>query len=589
MKPRTSAEGRFGTWWARTTSDAHRLRELAGALSLLLAGGGGLFTTYLPGLPPTYHVRLVRILAVCALGMAALQVWPPKHWPHWRYQVLEAICTVLLGTAIYATGGGDFAVATAMIGFLIILDAALFQSTRAMLAQVVFLIAAVVTVLSLLPGIHPASICFVGIMLTSIAAVSFGLIHTREATELDFLTGLTNQRGFERRLGEALAGATRDARPPPALIYLDVTDASHRRSSQPGNETLRDVVQRWQPLLPPGTVLAHFGGGRFGLYGSAGDYDPCLGRLAEQVGPGLACHAGLTLAEPGDTVAALAGRASAALHSAKRQNLGKVAHHPGSYSGDTQVRAALKSREFVLRYQPIVDLSDGAVIGAEALVRWQRGGELLAPDRFIGDAELAGAIVDLGAWVVREACRQAALWPDSDGRRAYVSVNVSGRELREPGYADRVATALRDSGLPPQRLLLEFTETAYDDDAAVTTDNLARLRAIGVRIAVDDFGTGHSNLARLSRFDVDVLKIDKSFVTRIGMDDKAGTLTAAMLAMSRALHLATVAEGVEYAAQAEWLRRQGCDAAQGYLYGNPMPDEALLALFARRPPRHTQA
>lgn len=568
------------------TRGEKRTREIAAATLLFIGGGIGLASTYVAGLPATYDVSWVRVVASITLALSAAEFWVGHRWPRWRHQILEGAGTLLIGAAIYGTGGGDVSVAAAMASFLVVLDATLFLSKTAMLAHIVLLICVNVTALNLVPGVSAASIFFVASVLAGAALVSFRLIHARDAVEVDFLTGLVNQRGFERMLDERLARTSTSAGV--ALLHLHATGAvRHEQAHGLDDEELHELAQHWQALLPAHSIFAHFGGGRFAIYWdeeSVGESEQSAQRFVEQPGEGVSCFAGLALAEPGDDVSILSSRATAALQLARRRGAGHCARHPGSYNGDVQIRAAVAAGQFVLQYQPIIRLGDGVAIGAEALIRWRhpkRG--LLGPGRFIADTELTGSIIQLGQWVMSEACRQAARWPRAGGSLPYVSVNASARELREIGYADRVIRVLESSGLGADRLVLEFVETDYDDGAPTLVENLARLRKIGVRIAIDDFGTGHSNFARLSRQDVDILKVDKSLVGHVDDDEKAASVGTAIFAMSRVLGLATIAEGVETREQATWLRMQGCHAAQGYLYSSAVEADLIGQVLARAP------
>ena len=238
---------------------------------------------------------------------------------------------------------------------------------------------------------------------------------------------------------------------------------------------------------------------------------------------------------------------------------------------------ALPAGEFTVVYQPIVDLASGVVVGAEALLRWthpQRGA--VPPVEFIPLAEESGFILDLGRWVLRAACREASGWDWADTPR--ISVNVSGRQLQDLNFVPDVRRILAETGLPPTRLVLEVTESMLEADAPVALAALEALRSDGVRIAVDDFGTGYSSLSRLDRLPVDILKIDRSFVSALRPDAAVAPVITAIVALAHALGMSTLAEGVEEPYQAAALIAHGCGAAQGWLYGRPGSAEALAAL-----------
>jgi predicted signal transduction protein with EAL and GGDEF domain len=250
------------------------------------------------------------------------------------------------------------------------------------------------------------------------------------------------------------------------------------------------------------------------------------------------------------------------------------------------LREAVARGELVLHYQPIVRLDTGRVTGAEALVRWQHPGRgLVPPGEFIPLAESTGMIVEIGRWVLEEACREAARWRAAAGDGApTVAVNVSAAQIQHPGLLDEVRGALGAAGLPARALTVEITETAMLADTEAAVARLHELKAVGVMLAVDDFGTGYSSLSYLQRFPVDVLKIDKSFVDRVAADGRDPVLTRAIAALGGALGLRVVAEGVERAAQPGALRALGCGYGQGYHYARPLPAAEFAALLAGRAP-----
>jgi EAL domain-containing protein (putative c-di-GMP-specific phosphodiesterase class I) len=251
---------------------------------------------------------------------------------------------------------------------------------------------------------------------------------------------------------------------------------------------------------------------------------------------------------------------------------------------ENALRRAPERGQLRVVYQPIVRLDDGAFIGAEALVRWahpDRG--LLEPAQFIPLAEDTGAIVAIDRWVLAEACREAATW-DGNGTAPAVSVNLSARDLPRPDLVDAVSAALTESGLDPDRLWLEITESVLMDDADMAVEALGRLRGLGLHLSVDDFGTGYSSLSYLRRFPVDSLKVDRSFVAGLKEHTGDAAIVEAVVSMAHSLRLSVIAEGVETDAQLTRLKGLGCEAAQGYYLAAPVPPSALPP-FAGRPPR----
>jgi diguanylate cyclase (GGDEF)-like protein len=248
---------------------------------------------------------------------------------------------------------------------------------------------------------------------------------------------------------------------------------------------------------------------------------------------------------------------------------------------EADLRSALARGEFRLVYQPIVALADARVEGVEALVRWEhplRG--TVSPGEFIPLAEETGIIVPLGRWVVQEACRQARAWADAGvGEGLTVTVNVSGRQVYDPGFVDDVRHALAAAGVDPRRLVLELTESVMIDRPELALERFTALKALGLRLAIDDFGTGYSALSYLQRFPIDVLKIDRSFVDGLRKGGAQGSLARTIVALGQALSLRTVAEGIEDAEQRAALREVGCPLGQGFLFARPMDPDAMAGLL----------
>ncbi|EQM69357.1 hypothetical protein L682_13780 [Aquipseudomonas alcaligenes OT 69] len=244
------------------------------------------------------------------------------------------------------------------------------------------------------------------------------------------------------------------------------------------------------------------------------------------------------------------------------------------------LRHALEQREFILYYQPQFSGDGKRLTGVEALLRWQhpkRG--LVPPNDFIPVLEELGLVVDVGDWVVREACRQLKHWHQQKMRLPKISVNISARQFADGQLVERISGILAESGLPPACLELELTESILMRDVSEAMQILASLKRLGLCIAVDDFGTGYSSLNYLKQFPIDVLKIDRSFVDGLPDGERDAQIARAIIAMSHSLNLAVIAEGVETHAQLEFLREHGCDEVQGYLFGRPMSPEQFEAQF----------
>jgi EAL domain-containing protein (putative c-di-GMP-specific phosphodiesterase class I) len=249
---------------------------------------------------------------------------------------------------------------------------------------------------------------------------------------------------------------------------------------------------------------------------------------------------------------------------------------------ETELRRAIERNAFVMHYQPIVSLKNGTVNGLEALVRWQhpeRG--LIGPSEFIPIAEETGLIVPLGEWVLNEVCRQVREWSDAGqlGPGVTVSVNLSGRQFHQPDLVKQVAGALSAAHLDPSRLTLEITESVVMGDAEVAVNLLHSLHEMNLRLYIDDFGTGYSSLSYLKRFPVDTLKIDRSFVSAMGGDDRA--LVNAIVILAHTLGLNVIAEGVEHARQLDALRDIRCSQAQGFMLSEPLRGPDAIQLVSK--------
>ena len=243
---------------------------------------------------------------------------------------------------------------------------------------------------------------------------------------------------------------------------------------------------------------------------------------------------------------------------------------------ETELRRAYEQQEFVLFYQPKASLATGEITGVEALIRWHAPGKgMVPPDRFIRVLEDSGLILPVGTWVLRTACAELAAFDAAGLPPMSLAVNLSARQLKQPDLSRVVAAALNDAGLGAGRLELELTESLLMEDSESSCETLGMLAAMGVHVAMDDFGTGYSSLSYLKRFDIDTLKIDRSFVSELPHDPEDSAIATAIVAMGHSLQMKTVAEGVETEAQADFLRQLGCDEMQGYLLSRPMPAAAM--------------
>jgi diguanylate cyclase (GGDEF)-like protein len=428
----------------------------------------------------------------------------------------------------------------------------------------------------------------------------------------DELTGLANRALFGRRVQAALSGATDPSQIAVGLIDLDdFKIVNDRLGHIVGDALLIATADRLRDSVGPADLVARLGGDEFAILLNqpgehnddlAGRVENILASLSEPLTIGgqdllIRASLGVNTGTPGADPLELLRRADLAMYAAKEQGDGGwVRYHPGL---DTEaieqarisadIRTALTRGEFQLLYQPIVALPDGALLGVEALIRWnhpQRG--LLGPLEFIPHAERTGLIIPLGRWVLQEACRQGATWRLEHGQLApaHIAVNVSPRQLRDPSLITDITTTLRNTGLPPSALVIEVTETGVVD-GGTATQTLRELRALGIRVALDDFGTGHSSLGLLLTCPVDILKIDKTFIDGVAHGGDQAVIVTFLSDVASGLHLQTIAEGVETQAQADRLYELGYHQAQGYHFDKPLPADELdyrLAIAGDRIP-----
>jgi diguanylate cyclase (GGDEF)-like protein len=422
----------------------------------------------------------------------------------------------------------------------------------------------------------------------------------------DTLTGLANRTLFLDRVGQALRRAQRHATPL-AVLFLDIDDFKTVNDSlghATGDELLVAVAQRIIQVARAGDTVARLGGDEFAILLESGDMprtaEELAGRIAQALQPSfhfgdaevaVRVSVGIALGQPPDDAPGdLLRDADVAMYMAKRNGKGRFEMaHPGMQDEalkrlaiTADLRHALDNGELAVFYQPIVKAGDLTPVGAEALVRWhhpRRG--LILPHEFVEVAESTGLIVPLGSWVLKQACNQTAAWLRAGvvDDSFYISVNLSARQLAEPSLVDDVGGALRESGLRPAALVLEITESALMLDFDAGLARLQSLKDLGLRLALDDYGTGYSSLNRLGQLPVDIVKIDKSFIDRLTQSREGSALVQSVIDVTSALGLSTIAEGVEEEDQCTALAEMGCSHIQGYLFARPMPPtEAAGAL-----------
>jgi diguanylate cyclase (GGDEF)-like protein len=420
----------------------------------------------------------------------------------------------------------------------------------------------------------------------------------------DPLTGLPNRAMFEERLTHELA-RVRDRSGSLALLYLDLDgfkNVNDTLGHPAGDELVREVGKRLAATIRSTDLVARVGGDEFAIVQCDIDTPAaaeilCM-RIIEAIKvpfeiSGSQARIGISLGlalGPGDAGERneLTRKADIALYEAKAAGKGRYVFFAEWMDASIRRRGEIESSlrtalevggELEVYYQPLYSAGTGAVTGAEALVRWhhpQHG--LLSPAMFVPIAEETGLIEQLGEWVLDQACRAAVRWPIST-----ISVNVSAVQLRNADFANRVLAVLRSSGLDPSRLELEITETSFIENAANCQPNLIALRSHGIKFALDDFGTGYSSFTHLQNFNVDRLKIDRSFVDGIGTGKKGSPIIQAIVDLAKASGLKITAEGVETVEQSTFLSQVGCNSLQGFLLARPMPASAIDAIFGLQP------
>ncbi|MCD5310389.1 EAL domain-containing protein [Kineosporia babensis] len=424
----------------------------------------------------------------------------------------------------------------------------------------------------------------------------------------DTLTGLANRALFNDRVQHALHRRAGTEQPEIiGVLFLDLNgfkSVNDTLGHAAGDALLVEVAARLTACLRPGDTIARLGGDEFAVLVEGAqaetEFVDLAMRLHQALEPAIVVNdqelfvgtsIGIAGAEVGSiAVDQLIRNADLAMYQAKERRDGRPARYDPSLHHDLLERVALESdlrralvdQELEVHYQPTIVLESGAMVGVEALVRWphpERG--MVRPDLFIPIAEQTGMIHELGRQVLRRACAQGQEWAQLSPQTALtVAVNVSAKQLQRRDFVDEVREVLLESGFPAERLVLEMTESVLVHDAEATLDTLQALKAMGVRIAIDDFGTGYSSLSYLHRFPVDILKIDRSFVERLSGTEDEDNLVESIVQLGHTLRLETIAEGIEEADQIEALRRLGCQMAQGYHFGRPVPAQDLSHLIA---------
>jgi len=425
----------------------------------------------------------------------------------------------------------------------------------------------------------------------------------------DAVTGLANRTLLEDRLHKALASAHR-RQEKLAVLFLDLDHFKVVNDSlghSAGDLVLKDVAGRLQKVAREQDTVARLGGDEFVMVVNAvkesGDAAVVAKRVLDAVTAegiiqghplSIGCSIGISIFPVhGRDTTALVKNADAAMYCAKERGRNNFQFFAPEMNAqalerlqlESDLRGALQRNELFLAYQPQLDVATGELIGAEALLRWrhpQLG--LIPPDKFIRIAENSGLIIPLGEWVLRTACAQARQWQQQGLPAVPVAVNVSAVQFRQEGFLELIRRVLGDTGLSPQYLELELTESLIMSNSETILSMLRQLKATGVKLSIDDFGTGYSSLSYLKHFPVYKLKVDRSFVRDITLDPDDAAIISTIISMAKSLNLKAIAEGVETQEQMTFLRQHQCDEVQGYYFSQPLPADDF-ASFARRAAR----
>ncbi|MDH3628940.1 MAG: EAL domain-containing protein [Acidobacteriota bacterium] len=422
----------------------------------------------------------------------------------------------------------------------------------------------------------------------------------------DSLTGLPNRALFRDRLAQEV-GRARRAETSTAILLLDLDrfkTINDTLGHAAGDELLVEVAKRLNSRKREGDTVARLGGDEFVLIASELRHKEDAAVIAEQLLEilrppilieeyDLHISASIGIAifpHDGKDGASLMKSADMALYRAKELGRDNYQIFEPKLNQramerlvlERDLRLAIKNHEFVVYYQPQFDLQSGKLVGVEALVRWRTGDEVISPLKFIPIAEECGLIVPLGRWVMKEAVRQCAEFNRRAGVPIRICVNVSALQIQRPDFANEVSMILQEARLPPEQLVIELTESALMANPEQGSYSMAQLQQMGIGIAMDDFGTGHSSLTHVSVLPISLIKIDQSFVQNCANRKTDASILNAIVTMGHALGLHVLAEGVETEEQATLLRDLGCDEVQGFLYGRPMPPDDLVSLILRQ-------
>ncbi|WP_051516090.1 putative bifunctional diguanylate cyclase/phosphodiesterase [Candidatus Blastococcus massiliensis] len=535
--------------------------------------------------------RLAMVaLSLCALaaGLASLRWGTSFPRPALHASVVAA--TAVAVTAVLVSPDPTTAVVVGTLISSVLIHSCYFFALPGVVAHIAMALTAVTAGLMARGDVAMLTALALAASLVGLAVVTRSLVMRASDANRDPLTELANRRGFDQAVQAAMrAGGRADAPVSTALLDLDhFKSVNDSQGHDAGDRLLRQVADTWRDALPPSTVLARHGGDEFALLlpGHSGPaaLDVVLGLCA--LLPGVGVSGGVAEHQGGESAAQLMRRADLALYTAKAGGRGRCELDGGSAAGlAADLAVALDTGAVAVHVQSIIDLRTGEATGVEALARWthpERGP--VSPAEFVAVAEQHDLMIRLGEHVFRTACTQLAELYATTGRRLRLGVNVSGRELCDPTYSERVRAVLAETGWPATETVLEVTESVVEAESSAAVAALHELRDLGFVVAIDDFGTGYSSLSRLDTLPVDILKLDSSFVATITSSPRRATVLRSIVGMARVLGLDVVAEGVETAEQDAQLRGVGCSFGQGWLFGRPAPLPDVVELLDRPAP-----
>ena len=557
----------------------------------VFGGVAGLFAAL--GAGPAGHGReSLAGLSLLALGSSVVALRWGRRWPRHAFHVPIASAAALIIVATLVSPDPATAVVCAGLMSFVVIDVYFFFSFPLASVHAVMWLSGVTAGLMVQGEVALATALGLDAAMVALGTVVRGLVLRASSASSDPLTGLANRRGFDDALQEALATVSRTGeRLAAALLDVDhfkqINDSSGHEA---GDLVLCRIADVWRRELPAGAVFSRHGGDEFALLlpGFTGPQALDLVRRVAAAHPEISLSIGVAEHHRDQRAADLMRHADRALYEAKAAGRGRAELEGGA--GDAlapDLAAALAAGDIEVHYQPIVALRTGAVVGVEALARWdhpERGP--IGPTEFVAVAEQNGLIRELGHHVLRTACAELAGVQTSEGLQITLGVNVSGRELNDPGCAQRVQQVLAETGFPADHLVLEVTESLVDGESPAAVATLHQLRAAGLKVSIDDFGTGYSSLSRLDTLPADVLKLDRSFIATLDSSPRRAQMLRSLVAMCAALGLDVVAEGVETAKQEAAVGAVGCTFAQGWRYGRAVPLTAFCALLAASGDQH---